>query len=185
VPHPCVVCKGGQRCGVRYLILLWRSDQPTCAGISDSRPSQKKREGRGTHCIGSDGEIKSLGHPPVSVPKYRQKLDLGRALFREAQSVLPKRSRSSNNSHGRQLQERQSLLQGFLVNHGNAPLRYLRVPHPCVVARVGSVAACAIWFCCGDVINPLAPAFPTPALRKKNAKDGAPTVLVVTARSKA
>jgi len=50
---------------VRYLILLWRSDQPTCAGISDSRPSPKKREGRGTHCVGSDGEIKSLGRPSV------------------------------------------------------------------------------------------------------------------------
>jgi len=27
VPHPCVFCKGGQRCCVRYLILLWTRDQ--------------------------------------------------------------------------------------------------------------------------------------------------------------
>jgi len=26
---------------------------------------RKVREGRGTHCVGDAGEIKSLGHPPV------------------------------------------------------------------------------------------------------------------------
>ncbi len=28
VPHPCVLCKGGRRCRVCYLILLWTVIQP-------------------------------------------------------------------------------------------------------------------------------------------------------------
>ena len=65
VPHPCVVCKGGQRCGVRYLILLCTRDRTRLRRHFRLPPFAKKREGRGTHCVGSDGEIKSLGHPSV------------------------------------------------------------------------------------------------------------------------
>jgi len=30
-------------------------------------PSQKKREGRGTHCVADASKLKSLGHPPDTV----------------------------------------------------------------------------------------------------------------------
>jgi hypothetical protein len=30
---------------------------------------RKKREGRGTHCVGDASEIKSLGHPPDLVTR--------------------------------------------------------------------------------------------------------------------
>jgi len=44
VAHPCVFCKGGRRCCLRYLIGYdAEGDQPTCAGIPDSRPSPRTR----------------------------------------------------------------------------------------------------------------------------------------------
>jgi hypothetical protein len=64
--------KGGRRCCVCYLILLWTRDQthlapafPTRAPSTGSGQAlRKKREGRGTHCVGDASEIKSLGHSP-------------------------------------------------------------------------------------------------------------------------
>jgi hypothetical protein len=64
VPHPCVFCKGGRRCCVCHLILLWTRDQTHLAPAFPIPALRQERKGRGTHCLGNARKIKSLGHPP-------------------------------------------------------------------------------------------------------------------------
>src|SRR6266481_1353461 len=63
VPRPCVFCKGGRRCRVCYLFLLWTRDQTHLAPAFPTPALRKKREGTCTHCVGNARKTKSLGHP--------------------------------------------------------------------------------------------------------------------------
>jgi hypothetical protein len=50
-----------------------RREQPTCAGIPDSRPSQRAQR-TGHPCVAAASEIKSLGHPPKQLRDENTKL---------------------------------------------------------------------------------------------------------------
>jgi hypothetical protein len=63
VPHPCGFCKGGRRCCLRYVMCCGGAIKPTRCMHSRLPPLQSTQE-RGTHRVADVGEIKSLGHPP-------------------------------------------------------------------------------------------------------------------------
>jgi len=64
VPRPCVLGKGGYGAACTMGFVMPGGLIKTLrAGISNSRPSQRAREGRGTHRVGDVGQVSGRGHP--------------------------------------------------------------------------------------------------------------------------